>query len=60
MLSIGEFSRVTRLTVKALRLYHEKGLLVPDLRRPYAAQPECMNIPIESIIFCARAGAGPF
>jgi DNA-binding transcriptional MerR regulator len=30
VLSIGEFSRVTRLSVKALRLYHEKGLLVPD------------------------------
>jgi len=31
MLSIGEFSRVTRLTIKALHLYHEKGLFVPDL-----------------------------
>ena len=30
MLSIGEMSRVTRITVKALRLYHRKGLLVPD------------------------------
>lgn len=30
MLSIGEFSRVTRLSIKALRLYHEKGILVPD------------------------------
>jgi len=30
MLSIGELSRVTQLTVKALRLYHEKGLLIPD------------------------------
>ena len=30
MLSIGEFSRVTQLTIKALRLYHEKGLLIPD------------------------------
>jgi DNA-binding transcriptional MerR regulator len=30
VLSIGEFSRVTRITVKALRLYHEKGILVPD------------------------------
>ena len=30
MLSIGEFSRVTQITVKALRLYHEKGILVPD------------------------------
>jgi len=27
--SIGEFSKVTGLTVKALRLYHEEGLLVP-------------------------------
>jgi DNA-binding transcriptional MerR regulator len=30
MLSIGELSRITQLTVKALRLYHEKGLLIPD------------------------------
>lgn len=30
MLTIGEFSRVTRLSIKALRLYHEKGILVPD------------------------------
>ena len=27
---IGEFSRMTTLTIKSLRLYHEKGLLVPD------------------------------
>ncbi len=27
--SIGEFSRISRLTVKTLRFYHEKGLLVP-------------------------------
>ena len=33
MLSIGEFSRVTRLSVKALRLYHQKGILVPDAVR---------------------------
>jgi DNA-binding transcriptional MerR regulator len=30
MLSIGELSRITRLTVKTLRFYHEKGLLIPD------------------------------
>ena len=30
MLTIGEFSRVTGLTVKALRFYHEQGLLVPS------------------------------
>lgn len=29
MLSIGEFSKVTGLTVKALRFYHEEGILIP-------------------------------
>jgi DNA-binding transcriptional MerR regulator len=29
MYSIGEFSKITGLTVKTLRFYHEKGLLVP-------------------------------
>lgn len=29
MLRIGEFSQVTRLTVKTIRLYHEEGLLPP-------------------------------
>ena len=28
--SIGEFSKVTGLSVKTLRFYHEKGLLVPS------------------------------
>ena len=28
--SIGEFSRLTHLTVKTLRHYHDVGLLVPD------------------------------
>ncbi len=27
--SIGEFSRLTSLSIKSLRLYHEKGILVP-------------------------------
>ncbi len=30
MFSIGEFSRITQLSIKALRLYHEKGILVPS------------------------------
>lgn len=30
MLTIGEFSTATRLSVKALRIYHEEGLLVPE------------------------------
>ena len=29
MFSIGDFSRITGLTVKALRFYHEEGLLIP-------------------------------
>jgi DNA-binding transcriptional MerR regulator len=31
MLSIGQFSRVTGLTLKTIRLYHEKGLLPPSV-----------------------------
>lgn len=27
--SIGEFSLITSLSIKSLRLYHEKGLLIP-------------------------------
>ena len=30
MFSIGEFSRITGITVKALRHYHEEGLLAPS------------------------------
>ena len=30
MYKIGEFSRITELTVKALRHYHEEGLLAPS------------------------------
>ncbi|HLN33113.1 MAG TPA: helix-turn-helix domain-containing protein [Gemmataceae bacterium] len=34
MLSIGEFSKLTQLTVKALRFYHEEGLLIPAFVDP--------------------------
>lgn len=30
MFSIGEFSKVTGLTVKTLRFYHEEGILIPS------------------------------
>ena len=30
LVSIGEFSRLSRLSPKALRLYDDLGLLVPD------------------------------
>jgi DNA-binding transcriptional MerR regulator len=29
MFSIGQFSRITGLTVKTIRLYHEEGVLQP-------------------------------
>ena len=29
MFTIGEFSRITGLSIKALRLYHEKGIIEP-------------------------------
>lgn len=29
MFTIGEFSRLTQFSIKALRLYHERGLLIP-------------------------------
>jgi len=32
--SIGEFSKITGLTVKTLRFYHEQGLLAPSLVDP--------------------------
>ena len=34
MLSIGEFSKVTGLTVKTLRFYHDQGILVPSRVEP--------------------------
>ena len=30
MFSIGEFSIISRLSVKALRYYHDEGILIPD------------------------------
>ena len=30
MFTIGEFSRITQLSVKALRLYHEREILIPS------------------------------
>jgi DNA-binding transcriptional MerR regulator/effector-binding domain-containing protein len=34
MFSIGEFSKLTQLTVKTLRFYHEEGLLIPGFVDP--------------------------
>src|SRR5438552_17879951 len=34
MLSIGEFSKASGLTIKTLRFYHDQGLLVPAVVDP--------------------------
>jgi DNA-binding transcriptional MerR regulator len=36
-LSIGDFSRMTHLSVKALRYYHDVGLLAPAEINGYSA-----------------------
>ena len=30
MLKIGEFSKMSRVTIKALRYYEKEGLLIPE------------------------------
>ena len=35
MLKIGEFSKLSHLTVKALRFYEKEGLLIPTFVDPY-------------------------
>lgn len=35
MFTIGQFSRITGLTVKTIRLYHEKGLIIPAHSDPF-------------------------
>lgn len=73
-LSIGEFSKLTHLSVKALRHYHEVGLLVPAAidrgsryRRYEAAQARdaqlirrlrALDMPIESIRVVTTAADG--
>ena len=39
MFTIGEFSKITGMTVKTLRFYHEEGLLVPSFIRPAQRLP---------------------
>ena len=34
MYSIGQLSRISGMTAKALRLYHERGILVPTVVNP--------------------------
>ena len=36
LLTIGEFSRMTHLSVKALRHYHDVGILEPAAIDPYS------------------------
>ncbi len=36
MFTIGEFSRMTGLTIKTLRFYHERGVLIPTCTDPHS------------------------
>jgi DNA-binding transcriptional MerR regulator/effector-binding domain-containing protein len=56
MYSIGEFSQITGLTVKTLRFYHEKQLLVPaavDLATGYRSYDDC-NVDRARVIVALR------
>jgi DNA-binding transcriptional MerR regulator/effector-binding domain-containing protein len=56
MFSIGEFSRITGLSVKTLRFYHEKGILVPaaiDDQSGYRYYDE-RNIEVARVIIALR------
>jgi DNA-binding transcriptional MerR regulator len=51
-LSIGDFSRMTYLSIKALRRYHEMGLLVPAAVDPYSGfrYYEPAQVPVGQVI----------
>ena len=40
MLKIGEFSKLSHLTVKALRFYEKEGILLPASTDKWAGYPE--------------------
>ena len=48
MFTIGEFSKVTGLTVKTLRFYHEEGLLAPSFVDPQTGYRHYDNRQIET------------
>lgn len=52
LLSIGDFSRMTYLSVKALRLYHDMGLLVPAVIDPGTGYRsyEAAQVPVGQVI----------
>jgi DNA-binding transcriptional MerR regulator/effector-binding domain-containing protein len=57
MFSIGEFSKISGISVRTLRFYHEKGLLVPsavDIETGYRSYNE-RNLEIARVIVALRA-----
>lgn len=57
MFSIGEFSKITGLTVKALRFYQEEGLLIPstvDPRTGYRYYDRSLIEPARTIAFLRK------
>lgn len=58
-MTIGEFSQATRLSLKALRIYHEEGLLVPeeiDHRNGYRKYGDASYAKAQSIILLKELG----
>ena len=56
MYTIGEFSRITGLSIKALRLYHEKEILVPGLVDPQTGYRyyNHKNVEQARVVLCLR------
>jgi len=51
--NIGEFSRMTSLSIKSLRLYHDKGILIPvqvDKFTGYRYYDDSNNDPNEGFV----------
>ncbi len=61
MFRIGEFSRLTKTTVKTLRYYDEMGLLEPDSVDPYTGYRSYSTrqlYPLQRIVALRQAGLG--
>ena len=59
LLSIGEFSKVTGVSIKALRYYHEAGILIPayiDQDSGYRYYSFHQKAVVDAIQFCVELG----
>jgi hypothetical protein len=59
LLGIGEFARRTGLSPKALRIYAELGLLIPDEVDPYNGHRRHASAPLTPPCCCAPCSSSP-